>query len=237
MFGAAAAKTLLGTDGGSKIIVDLDHLQQWDTALLDRTFGHEGYHTATNQRAESLSDLRVRHSLAYGTHEGEWAPCAGMAAEEYRVERAVDDEGLGLSPSYSDTIEEALDVFRMTILDALRVRIAGGSIEKLCQSVMTAFHRLTLLMPYVAAADLATDGNVAPTESEAHWDRFVGEHYGHYRDALAAIPSAAVATPRAELDHLAFDLIPVFDAWLRHIGFEIRDEPAGLYFDVLRYDY
>lgn len=200
MFGWVGAKTITGPDGRAEIIVDADDLAGGlPPVLLDRLFAHEALHAAINQRGENLSDLRERHGLPELSRAGTWAAVAGYAAEEYRVERALCDEGLGPIAGYEITVADALESFRTAILDGITLRFPNEPIDRCCETVLTAFHRVTILFAYVAGEELA--GTRSVTErSSALWRRLVGSQYTRFREHLNDLPSANEPTARVRLD-------------------------------------
>jgi hypothetical protein len=168
------------------------------------------------------------------THRGYFSAIAGMVADEYRVERALCDAGRWPDDGYRSELPETLETFQSELLDACLLRYPGESIERTSRGVLTSFGNLATLGAYLAAEWLASEGARRPDTALPRWRRFVGDAWDPFLSALGEIPSAAVATQLARLDALTFALIDPLDEWLRQAGFEIRDEPEGLYFDVLR---
>jgi hypothetical protein len=234
-FGVAAARTLPQLDGTVDIVVaaPLLHSNAADTGL-NRVVMHEAYHAAIYQRHEELGTIRVRHSIPGMTHRGYFSSVAGMVADEYRVERALCDEGDWPHHGYHSELPETLETFRNDLYDACLLRYPNESIERTSKSVLTSFGHIATLGGYLAAEALASGGERAPNVRLALWHRFVGGAWDPFVQTLDQMPSAPSATPPADLDAMTFLLIGPLDGWLRQVGFEIRDEGEGLYFDVLR---
>jgi hypothetical protein len=98
LHGTAVAKAIPQEDGRISIVFAAGLVDKRVDAGLDteRLFAHEGQHAAIDQRSETLSDIRIRQGLDIYSHRGYFAWVAGRASEEYRVERALCDEGCGL---------------------------------------------------------------------------------------------------------------------------------------------
>jgi hypothetical protein len=236
LFGVVGAKTIPAEAGASSILVPAEVACGLDGALLGRLIEHEALHAAIHQRGESLNDLCERLGFDENSRPGILAGMSGIAAEEYRVERALDDDGLMFTDPHCSLISETLVAFRDQIVDGITLRWPGEPIDRAYQTVMAAFHRTTLLFAYVAAEELATSGEVVPDRTAAHWQRLVGRHYDEYKQALSKLPSASAATSLANLDAIARELEPVLESWLADVGFELWDLDVGFYFDVRRHD-
>lgn len=240
-FGEVGAKTL--QDGNQSVIVFQapylagPRVEADGERVRDALIAHESHHVTLQQRGETLSDIRVRHDLSGDTAAGLFLALAGIAAEEYRVDLALFEEGLGWAPSQTDSLGESLPVLRDAFLRAITLRYSGEPIDRPFRDVLAAFRNLVVLAAYVAAADVGTGGRIAPSQLEQGWERLIGPQYAGWRGALESIPSAAQALPRTEGDRLATSLVPLLSAWLRHIGFTMEDTYRGLYFDVLRWDF
>lgn len=235
-FGVAAARTLPRSDGTVDVVV-ASPLLHGDIAReigLKRLVLHEAYHVSIHQREEVLGTIRLRHSISNMTHRGYFSAVAGMVADEYRVERALCDRGDWPHHGYRSTLSETLEAFRIDLIDACRLRYPNEPIMRTSESVLTSFSHIATLGGYLAAESLASDGERAPDTTLALWERFVGGSWDPFLQTLAQMPSGAVEFPRGDLDAITFSLIDPLDAWLRHVGFEIRDESEGFYFDVLQ---
>jgi hypothetical protein len=238
LFGAAAAKSLL-VEGRSVIVMDARHLLPGalTTASVERLFSHEGYHVAIEQRGETLSDLRLRHGLRGMSSEGTFAAFGGTAAEEYRVERALCDDGLPIDAGHLADLPLSLQLLRAEIIDGITNRTPNEPIDRCCQTVLTAFHRFTLLCAYLAGDELAGGAGVGAVRQTQNWSRLVSDYYDDSFEILAKLPSAATATPRADLDQVAFELGELYKRWLQYIGFTVENQGDGIYFDVLSHDF
>jgi hypothetical protein len=234
LFGEVGAKTIPGQSGGSTIVFPIDVALSLDPGLLGRLAEHEALHAAMRQRGETLSDLRQRSDLAEMSRDGIFAGLAGGAAEEYRVERALLDDGLFLTPSYADQVASTLPTLRDRLIARVALCKPGQPVDHCMQTVMAAFHQMTLLVAYAAAEDLASNGQLTPDRTATGWSRLVGDNYELYKDRLAAIPPASVSCARVALDETARRLDPVLENWLDDIGFFVEPQRVGIWFHVLR---
>jgi hypothetical protein len=235
-FGVAAARTLKLPDGTTDVLVSAPLMHSATAAEIGlvRLVSHEAYHVAIHQRDESLADIRVRHAIPGMSHRGYFSAVAGLVADEYRVEKALCDDGSFPHHGYRSTLQETLDTFRADLMDACLLRYPGEGITRTCESVLTSFSHIATLGGYLAAETVASDGRLGPDTTLASWRRFAGSSWDELVEALRQMPSAAVPTERSRLDTLTFALISPLDAWLHQVGFEIRDLDEGFYFDVLR---
>lgn len=86
-YGRCMAKTITKDDGTQIVIADV-HLFLKDAPSPEQTFRHEALHVLIHRRGESLN--RSRDTIA--NHDGmhpDVVALAGIAAEEYRVDRCV----------------------------------------------------------------------------------------------------------------------------------------------------
>lgn len=231
IFGEVGAKTMLPVDGKTDVVFDARLFKPgsvFASADTSRIAAHEGLHVAMNQRSETLSDIHVRRKLPGMTRETTFVAFAGIAVEEYRVERALCSESWWPSPA---NVSYAFGRCRDAMVEASDARGRGGGVLDYCRAVLTAFHELTVQFAYIAGEELAGGGPVS--RGQAGWDWLAGPAFDDYLDALDHIPSATVATSRDELDGYAFELVEPLDQWLRQIGFLIEDRSQGLYFDTV----
>jgi hypothetical protein len=238
-FGSAAAKTIEQADGSVDLIVDAELVAKGQPEDFDseRLFAHEGYHVAIGQREESLNDIRLRHGLGDYSHQGYFTAVAGNMGEEYRVERALCNEGWWPDVGYREGIPDGLTAFRNELLDGVTNRYRNEPVDRCCRTVLQAFYNLAILMGYLAAEHLGSAGERTPDAGVRRWSRLVGPAWGELLDLLEAMPSANERTPRAQLDEQAFALADVLARWLEHIGFTIDDLDEGFYFRVVRHDF
>ena len=182
--------------------------------MLYRLAAHEALHAALHQRDETLATLRLRLELDVASAVGVFAELAGVAADEYRIERALNDEGLTLSPPKASLVPETLTALRREILAGIALHQPGATIEPTFHAVMSAFHRTNRLFVYVAAEELASGGSIAPDISHADRQRLIGDHYDEFRDGLARLTPASQPTNVDDLVPVAEDLAVIIYAWL-----------------------
>lgn len=230
VFGSAGAKTLRQADGRPAIILDAGHVASGEAA---RTAAHEAYHAALIQRAEQVSDIRIRHGFRDPSRMHALAGLAGIASEEYRVERALYDEGFPADPPYRDHVQGWLNPLLTVIVDGLVEPEPGRFAEDCFAPSYTAFNTVGALFAYVAAADLATDGTVAPDRAGSLWEVLVGDHYDQLRSALARVPPAHKESNRDTVDQMVLDaVVPVMEDWFAAVGFVLREDGDALAIDV-----
>ena len=238
LFGQAVAKTFVRNDGRSVcLIVDANTLrsgQGFDRHDVRRLAAHEAYHAAIHQRLESVADLRQRRKVAGYSRLGYFLECGGILVEEYRVERALAEEGLALDEGYRSDLPQSLRRLQERILDGVTLRHPTESIERCAKTVMEAFHRFAVLSTYLAAHDALAG---APELSTGLALRLIGPHYDRLAETLRRCPSAARPTRRLDVESCVDRLVAPLDEWLQFIGFGVEDRQGGLYFDVLRHDW
>ena len=235
LFGTVGAKTITSeTSLEATIIFPWEAFNSLPEAVLYRLSAHEALHAALHQRDETLITLRLRLGLDVSSAAGLWAELAGAAIDEYRIERALDDQELILEPTRCSSIPQTLVAMQKQMGDAVRRHLPGTSIEPVCNAVMEAFHRTSLLFAYAAAEELATDGKIAPQIPPQDQRRVIGGFYDELRDTLARIAPASTATDATELMAVGEDLALVLYEWLHHIGFDMYDrDGVGKWFQVM----
>ena len=235
LFGTVGAKTITSeTSLEATILFPWEAFNGLPEAVLYRLSAHEALHAALHQRDETLATLRLRLGLDVSSAAGLWAELAGVAIDEYRIERALDDQELISEPTYCSSIPQTLVVMQQQMGDAVRRQLPGTSIEPVYDAVMGAFHRSSLLFAYAAAEELATDGKIAPQIPPQDRGRLIGGCYDEFRDTLARIAPASTATDATELMAVGEDLALVLYTWLHHIGFDMYDrDGVGKWFQVM----
>lgn len=225
--GQAGARVMSHPDGSIDVVVDAAQVDPEITSdeALRRTIAHEAWHVATTARGESLNDIRVRRGLSGTSREGNFLALAGIAAEEFRVERALCEEGFPLGCEHRDQVPGMLELVRDEINDGMAIRFPGESVERCCQTVMTVFHRMSILLSYLAADEIV--GGTALQVASPLWDGLVGKNYVRFRDALAALPSAAAQSSLAELERRLPEITEVLETWLGDLGFWIEDREGN----------
>jgi hypothetical protein len=238
--GVVGAKTIKLADGSVDILLNGSLIKrgvsQAGIELYRRLAAHEAYHAVIHQRSEDLPDIQKRHQLEAYSEKGVFGGLAGCAAEEFRVERAVGEDGMGLDLSHHRGLPDVLEGFRARIMDGINLRYPNEPIDRCMQTVITGFHQVTMALAYIAADEVA-GGPAAAKYGEQLWGRLVGDHYDRFRDGLARFPSASTPSRIHELDRLAFSLALILQDWLEHVGFTVKDMDEGFYFDVLTHDF
>ena len=167
-----------------------------------------------------------------GDHDGiqpDVVALAGIAAEEYRVERAVETSRDGLWASF-----EALCVAgHNAIHDAAIAYFYEHDVQAIWDTVMNAFSPLTVQAAYVAAWVDTTDSKIPRLNNAALDERMLGEGWSEVVNAFRALPAADVATDRDRLDAIVIEIAHRFDDWLGAMGFGCEQLPDGqLFFHV-----
>ena len=93
LFGRASAKTIGQHDGSTDLVIDAWLLSKSNPPQghdIERLFHHEALHISVDQRAEQISDLRLRHGYEHELQPGlHFGGVTGVMIEEYRTERAL----------------------------------------------------------------------------------------------------------------------------------------------------
>jgi hypothetical protein len=161
--------------------------------------------------------------------DGQGRLLAGVAAqvlEEYRVERAALEVADRTEPerdSLMQKLEDSLAFLRER--STLQRRIADE--EGALRAALHVFLELAHVMAWIAAADLATGGDVAPDSSGQAWMRLIGPHYVALREALSRVPAASTPVDSEWLTQEAITLIPLLVAWLKFVGVLTGVDSAG----------
>jgi tRNA pseudouridine-54 N-methylase len=219
-YGRAAARALTDADPPA-IVVDAGFVVRdanKDVAL--ETFTHEALHILTSRRGESLNDVRRRNDVV-GVAHSTFVAIAGIAAEEFRVVRALRESRQMLASDFTATLGEVLDAFSDVIWSASGARHAGGSVQSYSEDVMTAFSNLVTMLAYVAAGE----SKDFECESEL-WQAWVAPTWPRMHGFLYRFPSATEETGHAELDPLAFELADLLVELLADVGFALEDDPT-----------
>jgi hypothetical protein len=195
-----------------------------------RVLKHEGWHAAIHQRDESTGNIRSRLDLGFGA-QGGFAASAGVAAEEYRVERALWTAGEGWDGSNSDNLEETLADVRKALLEA-----ASPWRPSSPNAVWTAmewhFHQLATRLGYVAGEWLAvtSPGIGQGVRESAEWVALLPDSsWAELSAAFEQFPPADVERPVDTLDAAVFRLARVLRTWASRVGFTFKDTPTGIH--------
>ncbi len=118
LVGYAIGKIVECADGSAELLVDASVVDvdrdEYDSPT--RTFVHEVLHLLIGRRGETLNGRRARLGYQRGSAIGSFAGMAGIAGEEFRVERALSDLGYPLPDHY----RTELGVFVDAYVDSLR---------------------------------------------------------------------------------------------------------------------
>lgn len=231
-FAVAMAKTITHADRSTDLILDARVFSRAAAGgTAQRAVEHEALHIAVAKRGESLNDLRLRRGLDQGA-EGTFASFAGIAAEEYRVERALWESVADGNP------DSVLAPFGQMLIGAQEhIRLASDQYQDdhdvgaICKTVMECFHAFATWTAYVAAEIDAT-GQDLPSIGGAVELRMLGAPWSAVVEAIRLLPLASVPTPCEHLDGWAALIEERLKVWLRHIGFSYNDVPEGQHFGV-----
>jgi hypothetical protein len=230
-YGKCMAKTMTNEDGSQIVIFDV-HLFLKDTPSPEPTFRHEALHVLMNRRGESLDQARTAIADHHGIHP-DLIAMAGIAAEEYRVERTV-------KPPWDElwlSFDRLCTAGHNAIHEAAVAYFYNHETPAIRDAVMQAFSPMTVQTAYVAAW---IDSGDLPTPSledaELH-ERMLGKPWNDAIDALRKVPSADVETGRDELESMVIEIARCFDDWLAQIGFrsEVLDDGRH-YFHVYEHE-
>ena len=221
------AKTMLKPDGHQVVVADV-HLFLRDAPSAEPVFRHEALHALLHLRDESTNNSRQTVAKHAGIHP-DLVALAGIAAEEYRVERAVDPERDQLWTSFEALCAAAHDAIHEAAITYYRFH----DVEAIWDTVMNAFGPITVQAAYVAAW-LDTDELDTPRLENTDLDsRMLGDAWPPVIVALRALPSAEVETDRTALDAMVITIARRFEEWLAEIGFACEQLPDGqLFFHV-----
>lgn len=232
--GRVGAKTIT-TPAGCAIVLDgrllVPGAAQAAGIDVARMFEHEAWHGALARHGEDFDASFRRLGV-----EGAQAHYVGQAlviVDDYRIERALFEQGSALDPSYVPSTADTLDGCADALLDAVTLRYPGEPMTRCFETAVPAFNSLTTHLGYLAAA--AAD--VAALRRLPRWERLVGDHYDRMKEALAQLPSATERVDPVTIDATATELADVLEAWLRDVGFVLKDVSSGLYLDVLSHDF
>jgi hypothetical protein len=200
----------------------------------EATFEHEALHVLIAQHGESLYDLRQRGAVGEVDVQGDLLGMAGVACEEYRVERVLAAAGHESRSLHSAGFEEAARRLYREAEAGVRRYAQDGDLRALAGAVLNGFHALATASAYLAA-ELAAEGTGAmdiafPEEVE---NLMLGEPWREVIVALMELPAAAEPTEPAELEALAFTLGALLGEWLEYFGFEVVDRDGMTNFTIL----
>lgn len=239
--GSVGAKTLYLENGEPCIVMSARLLVPGAAAAevdVPRLFAHEGWHVAIYGRGEDFLTLFKRLTLSQT--EAILIGQALILLEEFRVERALDEQGMQLYCSYDDSTIAVFAELTLAMRDAITLRYVAEPIDRTMDSAVRAFNAFTIHFAYLAADHVTSNGRrtIGAAVTSDGWSRYVGTHWNALVDVLEPIPSAAHEMTFAQLEAAARQVAEVLRAWLQHIGFDLYVLPNGDgYFDVLRHDF
>jgi hypothetical protein len=229
------AKVIHRSDGSIEVVVYaglFDRARPYGSPLA--VFEHEALHVAITLRDESLNDLRIRNAGANLPVPSDIVAMAGVASEEYRVERLLAAAGHEGRTPYGASFEDAARrVHRQIARDVDEYR-DHLDIRRLAGGVLGGFHALATYTGYVAG-EIAAAG-ASPKEfgvAEEVDDQILGPAWREVLEALIELPPADQPTARSELDDLAMKVAERLQDWLTAIGFEVREVKGFVNFQVL----
>jgi len=225
-YGRCMAKTIPVDDGDQVVVFDVSLFLR-GLPHPERTFRHEALHVVVNRRGEALFNSRDAISNRHGIYP-DLVVMAGIAADEYRVERALpsgsEDPWCSFvvlcAASHNAIHEAAVCYFRDHDTAAME------------STVMRAFSALTVQSAYVAAR-VDQDAVPMPVLSDENLGkRMLGDAWSRVIAALRRLPPANVETSRQELESTQDAIARGMDEWLEGIGFGLEVLSDGHYFHV-----
>ena len=245
--GLAAAKTMPRPDGSIDVVIPGVFFVGLDdespsaitlrTQLLIYLAEHEAQHVGMGQRGESLTSSA--HEFAGGMSATRFTTSAAIVADEYRAELAAVTRR-GVDQPYWKSVPESLGSIKPALLDALKIRYPGESMERPMSTAYLAAHETWVTLAYLAA-HTKVDGDIQDVPHELSssnaWRRYVGTHWGAFGEILNSLPPGNSACDRDVLKGRVIELSELFRLWFNTFGFDLRDTGSGMYFDVLRHDF
>ena len=230
----ALAKTIDRSDGIIHVVVYsgvFDRDRPYGPALP--VLEHEALHVAVSLRGESLNDLRKRKAEEALPAPSDIVAMAGVAGEEYRVERVLAGAGHeGRSPYGASFEDTARRVYRQIARDVKDYQ-DHLDVRRLAEGVLNGFHALATYTGYVAAeiAAAATSPREVDIDCEVD-DLILGSAWEEVLEAMIELPPADHPTTRSELDDAAMRVAVCLHNWLTAIGFDLREENGSSHFHV-----
>lgn len=230
-YGRCTAKTMLKPDGRQVMVADV-HLFLEHAPSAEPIFRHEALHALLHQRGESTN--RSRETIA--DHDGihpDLVAMAGIAAEEYRVDRCVTPERDELWSAFEALCIAAHDA----IHEAAVAYYYAHNVQAIWDTVMKAFSPLTVQAAYVAAwADTDDLGTPRLGNTVLH-ERMLGATWESVITALRSLPSADTEVDRGAVDAMVIAVAHQFEDWLNTIGFACELLPnEQLHFHVYEHE-
>jgi hypothetical protein len=230
-YGTAMGKTLPLPDGRVAVIFDVRLFRRDVAHAAEATFRHEALHVLLIGNGENTFDSRGSLA-AHSNVSPELIAMAGIAVEEYRVQRAVYERHPHDSwPSFEALCTASHDAIHDAATDYYWDPVKD--VQAFRNVVMTAFAAMSTYAAYVAA-QLQVGGLPTPELEEAPLDkRMLGEPFRRAIERLRELPSAEERVRRDDLEAAVVDVAGLLAGWLRQIGFEDEVRADGtLFFHV-----
>lgn len=232
--GIALAKAIDRSDGSIHVVVFsgvFDRGRPFGSPLA--VLEHEALHVALSLRGESLNDLRIRSAGADLPVPSDIVAMAGVASEEYRVERLLAAAGHEDREPYGASFEGAARRVHRQIARDVAEYQQHLDVRRLAGGVLGGFHALATYTGYVAGEMVAAgtppeDFTVAGEVDEL----ILGSAWRKVFEAMIELPPADRPTPRSELDDAAMLVAERLHDWLAAIGFDLHENGGFVHFAV-----
>ena len=182
----AIAKTLPQDDGSIIVVVNADALHT--DMDVERFVAHEGLHVRAKQTGQETGNIRLR-SGELGAF-ADYLAVAGVALEEFRVERTLCERSWWPDTCYRDGVIDALERLRMAFRDAITNRYPHEPVDRCRETSILAFEQMATYLAYLQAEFLGSDCARLPRGFPSHptWQRFVGSHWEYAVEYLRGVP-------------------------------------------------
>jgi hypothetical protein len=144
-YGRCMAKTIKKDDGSQVVLFDV-HLFLKELPSPERTFRHEALHALINRRGESVFDARDTLSDHADIHP-DLVALAGIAADEYRVDRSLNQTSEDPWQSFGTLCVAAHNAIHVASVSYFYNHDTGAIMD----AVMRAFSPMTGQAAYIAA--------------------------------------------------------------------------------------
>jgi hypothetical protein len=229
-YGRAMGKAIPKADGTQVVIVDIQMFLK-GAPSPEPTLRHEALHVLLHQRSESSNQSRETSEDHEGLHP-DMVALAGIAAEEYRVERAVDRPQEGIWSSFEALCAAGHDA----IHTAAVAYYYDHDVEAIWRAVIGAFSPMTVQSAYLAVWVDAAGVPVPSLADTELSERMLGEGWSEVVAAFCRLPPADTPVPHSELATAVIEIAHRFDDWLADIGFACEQVGDGLRFDVYEHE-
>jgi hypothetical protein len=179
-------------------------------------------HVLTYQRGEALNSSRSGIQDHENIH-ADLIAMAGVAAEEYRVDCALNSDATDLWATFSYVFATTHNAIHDAAVACTRDR----DIDAFRRAVITAFAALTVQPAYIAAWLDCSDLPTPRLDDSVLDGRILGAARDGVIDAFRELPPADSATPRDELNSMVIALARRFEEWIDGIGFLPEALPGG----------